>query len=63
MDLPTTETTNPVSTPATSSKEKSSAGTLITLLIIVVIIVIGAFYTWGQRVAEDRELPPTELPE
>ncbi len=62
MDTPTTELSNPVATPATS-KEKSSMGTLITLLIIVVIIVIGAFYTWGQRVAEDRELPPTELPE
>lgn len=62
MDTPTTELANTVAAPA-PLKEKSSVGTLITLLIIVAIIVIGAFYTWGQRVAEDRELPPTELPE
>ena len=62
METMTTEPANLGATPATL-KEKSSTGTLITLLIIVAIIVIGAFYTWGQRVAEDRELPPTELPE
>ena len=44
-------------------KQKSSVGTIIILVIIVAIIVIGAFYTWGQRVAEERGLPPTELPE
>lgn len=58
----TTEPANLGATPA-PLKEKSSTGTLITLLIIVAIIVIGAFYTWGERVAQDRELPPTELPE
>ncbi len=62
MDTPTTEPSNLTPVPVTP-KEKSSAGTLITLLIIVAIIVIGAFYTWGERVAEDREVPPTELPE
>ncbi|MBP9816896.1 MAG: hypothetical protein KBD05_02610 [Candidatus Pacebacteria bacterium] len=62
MDTPTTEPSNLTPAPVTP-KAKSSVGTLITLLIIVAIIVIGAFYTWGERVAEDRQVPPTELPE
>jgi hypothetical protein len=43
-----------------SNKEKSSFGALITLVIIVVIIVVGAFYVWGERVAEERGTPPLE---
>lgn len=58
MDTPSTEPANQV-TPA-APKEKSSVGTLIVLLVIVAMIVVGAFYVWGQRVAEDRGTPPVD---
>ena len=38
----------------------SSTGTLITLVIVVGVIVIGALYVWGERVAENRTMLPTE---
>jgi len=46
--------------PAVSSKEKSSFGSLITLGIIVAVIVIGAFYVWGERVAQEETVPSAE---
>lgn len=57
---PVTEPTNLSSAPAVSPKEKSSVGALVTLIIVVAVIVIGAFYVWGERVAEDRGTPPVE---
>jgi hypothetical protein len=37
----------------------ASWGAIITIVVILVMIVVGAFYTWGQRVAEEHHLPAT----
>lgn len=61
MDSQPNEPQNLSTAPSvTPTKEKSSFGALITLVIIVAIIVIGAFYAWGERVAEERGTPPLE---
>lgn len=31
-----------------------STGSVIAILLIVLLLVIGAFYVWGQRLAEER---------
>lgn len=53
------EPTNLDTAPQVSTnREKSSAGAIVTLIIIVAVIVIGAFYVWGERVAEERDATP-----
>lgn len=41
--------TAPLGTP---SPKAQSWGALISIIIIVLMIVIGAFYSWGKRIAE-----------
>lgn len=60
MDTPIIEPNNLKTAPAVSSKEKSSFGSLITLVVIVAVIVIGAFYVWGERVAQEEAAPVQE---
>jgi hypothetical protein len=31
-----------------------SAGTILTIAVILTMIVIGAFYSWGKRIAEQQ---------
>ena len=45
----------PPTFPSPSPKQQSW-GALISIIIIVLMIVIGAFYTWGKRIAEERAL-------
>ena len=40
-------------TPAEAS-HAGSVGSVIAILLIVLLLVIGAFYVWGQRLAEQR---------
>jgi hypothetical protein len=37
----------------------ASWGAIISLVVILVMIVVGAFYAWGQRVAQEHNLPAT----
>ena len=40
--------------PGVPSPAAQSWGTVISIIIIVLMIIIGAFYAWGQRIAQDR---------
>ncbi|MEK7086284.1 MAG: hypothetical protein AAB709_02665 [Patescibacteria group bacterium] len=53
----------PTLTPGVPTPAQQSWGTLIAIIVIVLMIVIGAFYSWGKRIAEEQELmtlPVTE---
>jgi len=55
--LPTGEPTAPVAAqPGVPSPKAQSWGTLISIIVIVLMITIGAFYSWGKRIAEEQEL-------
>ncbi|MBI4065987.1 hypothetical protein HY412_02230 [Candidatus Kaiserbacteria bacterium] len=45
---------------ATPSRRQQSWGVVISIVIIVLMIVIGAFYSWGKRIAQENALlaPP-----
>lgn len=47
--------------PGTPSTTQQSWGVVISIIIIVLMIVIGAFYSWGKRIAQENALltPPT----
>ena len=47
---------NPLLPPGTPSQKAQSWGTVISIVIIVLMIIVGAFYSWGKRVAEERAL-------
>lgn len=36
------------------SEKAQSWGTLASIIIIVLMIVVGAFYSWGKRIAQER---------
>lgn len=38
------------------SPKAQSWGTILSIMVIVLMIVIGAFYAWGQRIAEERAI-------
>jgi len=38
------------------SSKAQSWGVVISIVIIVLMIVIGAFYSWGKRIAEQNAL-------
>ncbi len=40
--------------PAVPSHARQSWGVVISIVVIVLMIVIGAFYAWGQRIAEQQ---------
>lgn len=44
------------STPGNPSQKQQSWGVVISIVVIVGMIVIGAFYAWGERIAEERSL-------
>ncbi len=48
-NMPATPSTVPFGTP---SPKAQSWGALISIIIIVLMIIIGAFYSWGKRIAE-----------
>lgn len=41
---------------ANPSPKQQSWGVVISIIIIVLMIVIGAFYTWGKRIAEEKAI-------
>lgn len=46
----------PILPPGTPSPKAQSWGAVISIIIIMLMIIVGAFYAWGQRIAEEREL-------
>ena len=51
---PPVPTTTPQ--PGVPSPAAQSWGVVISIVVIVSMIIIGAFYTWGKRVAEQKQL-------
>lgn len=50
--------------PGVPSQKAQSWGAFISMIIIVLMIVIGAFYSWGKRIAEQNALiTPTNTQE
>jgi len=43
-----------VSLPGVPSAKQQQWGVVISIVIIVLMIIIGAFYSWGQRIAENQ---------
>jgi hypothetical protein len=39
------------------SRKQQSWGLLISIIVIVLMVVIGAFYAWGQRIAQNNAYP------
>ncbi len=52
---PTISPTQDVSVKLPSAKQQSW-GALISIVVIVGMIITGAFYAWGERIAEERAL-------
>lgn len=42
--------------PGIPSPKAQQWGVVISIVIIVLMIVIGAFYSWGKRIAEEKAL-------
>ncbi len=42
--------------PGVPSPAQQSWGTLVSIVVIVLMIIIGAFYAWGNRIAEEQQL-------
>jgi hypothetical protein len=46
------------------STRQQSWGVVVSIVVIVGMIIMGAFYAWGERIAEERALTmPTETGE
>jgi len=43
-----------VALPGVPSVQQQSWGVVISIVIIVLMIIIGAFYAWGQRIAQNQ---------
>jgi hypothetical protein len=41
--------------PGVPSAKAQSWGTVISIVVIVLMIVIGAFYAWGERIAQNQQ--------
>lgn len=46
----------PALPPGIPSQQQQQWGVIISIVIIVLMIVIGAFYAWGERIAEQNAL-------
>ena len=58
--LPSGEPIQQAPLPGVPSPQAQSWGAVISIVIIVMMIVIGAFYAWGERIAQENALltPP-----
>jgi hypothetical protein len=41
-------------TPVPTVHRNASWGAIISITIILAMVIVGAFYSWGQRIAEQR---------
>jgi hypothetical protein len=49
--LPVGEPTLPAGMP---SRAQQQWGVVVSIVIIVLMVIIGAFYAWGERIAENQ---------
>lgn len=42
--------------PGIPTPAQQSWGTLVAIIVIVMMIVVGAFYAWGERIAQDQDV-------
>lgn len=42
--------------PGVPSRAAQSWGAVVSITVIVLMIIIGAFYSWGNRIAQERAL-------
>lgn len=54
-----TESTLTGTMAGTPSRKAQSWGLMISIVVIVLMIVVGAFYAWGERVAQNT--PPSSF--
>jgi len=54
LPKPEIPSATPPSLPGVPSPQAQSWGTVISIIIIVLMIIIGAFYAWGQRIAQNQ---------
>ena len=50
----------PAPIPGVPSVTQQSWGVVISIVIIVMMVIVGAFYAWGQRIAENQAFPAPE---
>ena len=53
---PTPEPITPPALPGMPTQQQQQWGVVISIVIIVLMIIIGAFYAWGQRIAQNEAL-------
>ena len=51
---PVSETVSPAPQLGVPSQKAQSWGTVISIIVIVGMIIVGAFYSWGKRIAQDQ---------
>lgn len=49
------------SLPGVPSSSQQQWGVVISIVIIVLMIIIGAFYAWGQRIAQNQVFTTPEI--
>jgi hypothetical protein len=42
--------------PGVPTATAQSWGTLVSIIVIVLMIIVGAFYAWGNRIAEEQQI-------
>lgn len=56
MNEPVSVSSNNAPPTGVPSPKAQSWGAIISIIIIVLMIIIGAFYSWGKRVAQENIL-------
>jgi hypothetical protein len=46
----------PQTPPGTPSHQQQQWGVVISIAVIVLMVVVGAFYSWGKRIAQQEQL-------
>ena len=51
----------PAPLPGVPSSTQQSWGTLVSIVVIVLMIIVGAFYAWGNRIAQNQQIAPAAV--
>ncbi|MDP1690035.1 MAG: hypothetical protein Q8L52_02415 [bacterium] len=52
--IPVDKKSIPTNLPGMPSQKQQQWGVVISIAVIVLMIIIGAFYAWGQRIAQNQ---------